>query len=200
MRRFGQNTEGASAIEFAMVAPLFLGFVMSAFELGILYTRIATVELTMTDVARQVYTGQAQTGGLDREQIIALMCDEIDNVINCKDESGDPRGNVMVELLTLPAYSSSIGTAPTCTHVGEVLGEDELPTFSTAIGGDIVFMRFCITVDGILPGIREMTYFGANWVLDMPETADGKYGIVSSVVFRTEPFTTSGDSSGGSST
>ncbi|MGV6802121.1 MAG: TadE/TadG family type IV pilus assembly protein [bacterium] len=188
---FLDNSTGASAIEFAIVAPLFFGLVFSAFEMGVVYMRIATIDLAMTDVARQIYTGQAQEGAMTRDEVIDALCDQIQTIVKCKRSDGSSLGNVMVEVLTLPAYSSQVSSDPTCFHEGEDPGDEALPTFSDTIGGDIVYVRFCVTNDIIIPGLGDLTLKGGKFALDLPESASGKYAIVSSVVFRNEPFSTS---------
>ncbi|MCI5045560.1 MAG: pilus assembly protein [Aquisalinus sp.] len=181
-RRFIRRQDGSISVEFAIIGPLFFGLIFSAFESGLMYVKIATVELAMDEVVRQVYTGAVTSSNLNRDQLIDLFCDEIDYLMAC-DSS-----NVTLQKITFSGYGSNTIDTAICRNSEDDPDEDDLPDYSLTGSGQIVFLRFCITTDVLVPGLKKLTFSGANFALQLPETADGRYGITASAVFRNEPF------------
>ena len=57
---------GAIAVEFAFVAPVFFMFLFGIIEGGIMFFGQAALMNSVQDAARQIRTGQAQTGGTNQ--------------------------------------------------------------------------------------------------------------------------------------
>lgn len=63
LRRFGADRDGATAVEFAMVALPFTALVFGILELGLVFLASTTLDNATEVVARKIRTGQFQTSG-----------------------------------------------------------------------------------------------------------------------------------------
>lgn len=178
LRRLRRDRSGSAIIEFAILAPLFFAIMFSGFEAGLMYLKIGMVEHGMSEVSRMIYTGQA-SGSVTRKNVIDTFCDAVDSVINCDD-------NITLEVRRLQKYSDFEDTATTCRHTDEDF--DDEPEYQPSVGGDIVFVRICVTTNLVVPSLKNMTFGIVNIGLRLPESADGRYSLSSSSVFRNEPF------------
>ncbi|MEX0644116.1 MAG: TadE/TadG family type IV pilus assembly protein, partial [Parvularculaceae bacterium] len=57
------DRRGSSAVEFAIVVPVFLALMFSMFEVGWFYFVNSVVDAAAINVARYIRTGQAQNAG-----------------------------------------------------------------------------------------------------------------------------------------
>src|SRR3954449_7778365 len=60
LRRFRRNRRGSSAVEFALVAPVFFALLFAIIETAIVFFASQVLETITQDSARFVQTGQAQ--------------------------------------------------------------------------------------------------------------------------------------------
>ncbi len=184
-RKFLKDQRGTAAIEFAFVAPLIFAVILSGFESGLMFTKVQFVEMAIEDVTREIYTGQVLNQELTREDVIQRICYKIEVVQQCN-------GNVTLQIERLNTYSLDNISERTCIHSGETLSNEDLPAYQTTNGGELVFLRVCITTDVVVDGLEWMTFYGTNLALRLPRTSEGKYAIFASAVFRNEPFTNQG--------
>jgi Flp pilus assembly pilin Flp len=70
--RFIRGRDGAAMLEFALVAPVMVGFVFLIIDLCLMFFIVASVEGGLREATRYAITGAA-FGGLTREQRIAKM-------------------------------------------------------------------------------------------------------------------------------
>lgn len=180
-RRYLRCNSGATVIEFALVAPLLFATALSAFEAGLMYMKVSMAEMAMDDVTRLLYTGQAQNNNLTSSDLADLFCSKINTVIQCD-------GNVTVQVEVLPGFDIQNLAAPTCIHTGEAIPSDQLPNFSASAGGDIIYVRFCVTTKLVVPTLTSLIFKGVNIGLQLPQSANGQYAITASTLFRAEPF------------
>ena len=187
--RYARGSRGSAAIEFSILAPIFFGTILSAFEIGLVFLKISMVEMAADDVAREIYTGQAADEAMTREDMIDAFCDRISATITCD-------GNVTLLVEGLNDFSAASTEELRCVNTGEVPDPDDLPSYQQTGSGQIVYLRFCVTTPLVIPGLKNLTFQGANIALQLPETANGRYAIIASTVFRNEPFTVTQQGSG----
>ena len=82
-RRFSRNERGVTAIEFAMVAPVFFLLLGSIMETGIMLFTEYVIQTSVQDAARLVRTGQAQDDQLSASDFKAKICELAGIVVNC---------------------------------------------------------------------------------------------------------------------
>ncbi|MEZ0221501.1 TadE/TadG family type IV pilus assembly protein [Tardiphaga sp. 42S5] len=84
LRRFGHNSSGSAAVEFAMIAPVFFALIFAIMETGMVFFAGQVLETAVEDGARSVYTCSAAAKVVDFKTPIcartsALMdCAKID--------------------------------------------------------------------------------------------------------------------------
>jgi len=169
--RFARSLSGTAALEFALVAPVFFTLTIATVESAWLFTRIAVVEGGVATVARQIYTGQVTEDEISQGELANLVCDQIDLVTDCTDD-------VTIEVTRIDSFSDIPAANAVCTDRND---EDKnKPGYNFTSGDEIVFVRVCVAVDILTPGL------GVGLML--PKNAYDRHEIISSLVFRNEPF------------
>ena len=82
-RRFVRQQDGATTVEFAMVAAPFLAMVFAIMETAIVFFAGQALETAGADSARLIMTGQAQTQGFDQAKFKQAVCGKIYGLFNC---------------------------------------------------------------------------------------------------------------------
>lgn len=73
-RRFRRAREGATAVEFGLVALPFLMMMFAVFELGLIFMIDSSLESAVIDTGRLVRTGQAQASDMDQDTFKEEVC------------------------------------------------------------------------------------------------------------------------------
>lgn len=110
-RRFGRNRQGSAAIEFALVAPIFIALLFAILETAIMFFASQVLETVTQNSARQVLTGQAQGANYTswanfRDNVV---CPQIPALLTC--------ANIFVDVESTSQFSSATVTNPvnSCT-------------------------------------------------------------------------------------
>ena len=74
MGRFGSDREGATLVEFSLIAFLLFFVIFATIEIGFVYWATEQLENGNTDAARLVRTGQAQSQSLSQAQLKEQIC------------------------------------------------------------------------------------------------------------------------------
>ena len=82
-RRFIRQQDGATTVEFAMVAAPFLALVFAIMETAVVFFAGQALETAGADSARLIMTGQAQTQGFDQAKFKQAVCGKIYGLFNC---------------------------------------------------------------------------------------------------------------------
>lgn len=172
LKRFIRNAKGTVAIEFAFIAPIFLALVLSTLELGWTMTKIALLDNAVARAAKFVYIGAASGGNPTQADLEQFICNEAMVIHNCTN-------NITVELTVLTDFQSPPAWNAPCIDSNDT-SITPVVAYSPGGGGDIVFMRVCITTDLFTPGM--------GMGLALARTPGGRSQIVSSLAFMNEPF------------
>ncbi|NOJ41720.1 TadE/TadG family type IV pilus assembly protein [Bradyrhizobium australiense] len=92
--RFRRNRRGSAAVEFALVAPLFLGMLFAIIEVAIVFFAGQLLEHGTAESARMMLTHQAQDSGMTENAFKTDLCNRIKVMFNC---SGN-LGNITVDV------------------------------------------------------------------------------------------------------
>jgi Flp pilus assembly protein TadG len=169
LRRFGRNRDGATAVEFALVMPVFLFFLTSIFQIGIVFVAGQVLEDATTEFARRIRTGQTQAGSITQTQFRDALCERIRVFMTCAD------GNLLVDVQVLPSGFGSVDLGWPIDENGVFQDEGQ---FNPGGSGDIVLVRAFFQYPVWLPFIGET----------MANLPNGKRLIAASAAFRNEPF------------
>lgn len=82
-RRFRRDTNGATAIEFAIVLGPFLAFTFGIITIGLHYLATNSIDKALFDASRQIRTGQAQKSNMSSQDFKALVCEKAQPHIDC---------------------------------------------------------------------------------------------------------------------
>lgn len=80
-RRFARSRRGSAAIEFALVLMPFFLLTAGLAEVAMLGFAQTSLDFAVSQVSRQIRTGEAQLGGITEAQIKTQLCDELNNFI-----------------------------------------------------------------------------------------------------------------------
>ena len=163
--RFARSEDGATAVEFGVLATPFLMLLMGTMEMAMLMTTNSTVESALAIASRQIRTGQVQSGEISKDDLIQGVCDFVNVISSCD-------GKVFVEVRNFSDFTSYSADTPVCSD------QNGDPTFEPGDAGDVVMVRICYVYDVLMPGIG----------LSLANLGDNKRGIVTTSVFRNEPF------------
>ena len=87
--RFGKNSEGAYAMEFALVAAPFFAIIFGIIETSMVFFKEETLQTAVSDSARLILTGQAQANGMSASDFKAEVCNRVAALIDCSNVSID---------------------------------------------------------------------------------------------------------------
>jgi Flp pilus assembly protein TadG len=82
VRRFGRNRRGSTAVEFALVAPMFLALVFAILETALMFFAAQILEIGTQDTARLLFTNQAQ-GTMSATQFHDNLCARVSVLMTC---------------------------------------------------------------------------------------------------------------------
>ena len=175
-RRFAGDKKGASAIEFAIVAPVFFALMFSTFEVGWFYFVNATMDAATVNVARYIRTGQAHVNGYSgsdsKDDFFAdVVCPKVDFLVDCQNR-------ITAEVQTFNSFAelAADNTPITCTDNSS----DEIDAIPYNPGNDnaIVRVRICLIYDTLNPAIG----------LNLAKNDQGQRKITTSYILRVEPY------------
>jgi Flp pilus assembly protein TadG len=105
LRRFVRQQEGSAAVEFGMVALPFLGLTFAILETALVFFAGQTLETAVTDSARLIMTGQAQTNGWTKDDFKHAVCDHIYGLFDCAN-------GIYVDVKTYSSFAAINQTPP----------------------------------------------------------------------------------------
>jgi len=163
-----RRTDGAAAIEFAMIVVPFLGLMLAILQVALLALAQGELE-TATEVSvRQILTGQAQANNLTQSQFTQLVCSNLTTMFSC--------GNLMVDVETAGSFGTAITSAPTITFnaQGNVTNQWQYQPGTT---GSIVVARVMYQWPLLLGPLG----------LTLNNMSNGNHLLLATAVFENEP-------------
>lgn len=172
-RRFLRDLRGASAVEFAIVAPVFFMFMFSTFEVAWFYFVNASVDGASIHAARLLRTGQVQKAELDKDEFYYdVVCPKLAVF-------GDCSSRLTVEVKTYTSFSElASDTSPIVCQDEEQTTIDAIP-YEPGEDESIIRLRLCYMYDTINPAIG----------LKLAQDDSGRRKVMASYVLRVEPYT-----------
>ncbi|MBB5518896.1 TadE/TadG family type IV pilus assembly protein [Amphiplicatus metriothermophilus] len=172
-RGFARDRGGASAVEFAIVAPVFLMFMFSTFEVAWFYFVNATVDSASINAARLLRTGQVQKAELDKNEFFYdVVCPKLKLF-------GDCSSRLTVEVKTFSSFSELVAdTTPVVCQDEEQTVIDAIP-YEPGADESIVRLRLCFMYDTINPAIG----------MKLAQNEAGQRKVMASYILRVEPYT-----------
>jgi Flp pilus assembly protein TadG len=167
---FAQREDGAAALEFAIVAAPFLALILAAMQTALAFFAGQVLESAVADSSREILTGQAQNAGMTQSQFSSAVCGKVEALFSCS--------GLMIDVQTASSFSSANTSAPTLTYNS---GGNVTNSWSYNPGnpGDIVVMRV----------MYQWPVFLGPLGLSLSNEGNGKLLLMSTAVFKNEPYT-----------
>jgi Flp pilus assembly protein TadG len=130
---FGRARDGATAVEFAMIAFPFFVLLFAILQLGMMFIANTTIESAADQAARQIRTGQLQAGANNSTSgFKTMICNNMSWI-----SSADCQANLSLDVRTFPSFSSISVTTP--VKNGSI--DQTQLTFDAGASCDIVLVR-----------------------------------------------------------
>lgn len=170
MRRFLRNRDGMATMEFLVLFPLLMTFIVMIAEVGTYMVRTIQIERALDIAIRDVRLGQNAVRSHDG--LRARICSSAFLITGCEDK-------LLVELVSLG--SAPGGNTPTGGFVCRNRASDIDPvvSFDPSGPGEIIVVRACLVQDPVFPGTGMMAM--------LPDAQGGGYAILAQSAFVNEP-------------
>lgn len=168
LRAFLADTRGTATMEFVLVFPLLMWFVLTIFETGFIATRSVLLERGLDMAARDLRLGIDPT--MDHDKLKQRVCDNSSILVNCERD-------LVLEVVELDLASAYPQNQANCIDRTEEIA----PTITFNPGGRnrIMFVRACMIIDPIFPGL------GIS--LGLQRDKSGGFQLVAYTAFMNEP-------------
>ena len=165
--RLARSQRGMAAVEFALVAPIFLGMMLGILQICLIFFAKETLETLTEYAARNVLTNQTQAAGYNASQFQAnVVCPAIHGLFDCT--------KVMIDLQ--PATLATINTSePNMTFDGTGKVSNTWQ-FNPGSAGDIMVLRV----------MYQWPLFTGPLGLNLANLSNGNLLIMSTAVFKNE--------------
>ncbi|MFT3728067.1 MAG: pilus assembly protein [Terricaulis sp.] len=168
-QHFARNRAGVTAIEFAIVAPVFLLALLGTVEVGVAFGAQASLQNSANVAARLVRTGQAQAVALSSTQFRNQICSTIQPLLTCD-------GNLQIDLESYNGFGNANFSSPLKPD-GSL--DPSLSNYSPGNPCDVVLLRVFYKWKVITPFIGPL-------LANMP---DDTMLMSATASFRNEPYT-----------
>lgn len=167
LRCFARREDGATAVEFSLVALPFMAMLFAIIESAIVFFAGQTLEAAGTDAARLIMTGQAQTAGMSQSAFKSEVCKKIVGLFDCA-------GGVYVDVKTYTNFSSANTSNPVSN------GTLDKSNFAYQPGGpgSIVVMKL----------YYEWPIYVSLMNAGLSNLSGNKRLLVATMAFRNEPY------------
>jgi Flp pilus assembly protein TadG len=190
-KAFLRETTGATAVEFALVAPMLFLTLIFIMSIGYMIFMNQALDYATQKAARQIRTGQVQTDAITTQTAFAtqIVCPLLPSIFTCS--------NVIVSSQTLGTISSITGDGVYPYEYNQFVNaaktglivptlSNTATTFCTGSGSTFVYLQILYPVPFFLSFLSSST---------IATTYNGQqvYLIMSTATFLNEPFSASGN-------
>lgn len=165
-RRFGRNRRGSAAVEFALVAPVFIALLFAILETGFMFFASQVLETGVQDNARLILTGQAQSSAMTQAQFKTNVCNSVSTLFSCS--------GIYVDVRSFTSFTTLTLTSPLDANKNFVDNTQYTPGNS----GDIVVVRV----------FYQWPLYVTSLGFNMANMAGNYRLLTATAAFRNEPF------------
>jgi Flp pilus assembly protein TadG len=166
---FRSSGRGSAAIEFAIIAPIFIGLLISILETGFFFFAQNALQAAAVQASRPILTGQAQSSGLTQSQFASNVCPLVQALFTC--------GNLMIDVESYSSFSGANVSSPTLTYNAQGSVTNNW-TFSPGTAGEIVVVRL----------MYQWPIITGPFAFILPNLSNGTSLIMGVAAFRVEPY------------
>jgi Flp pilus assembly protein TadG len=165
-RRLVRDSDGVSAIEFALIGPVVIALMVAILQTGVVFLYQQLLQTATTQAARLVMTGQAQTQKLSSAQFLQDVCTDAGSLFNCS--------NLSANVQTFSSFSGMSMSNP----VSNGAFSSSKMSYSLGGPGDIVLVQI----------FYQLPVSGGPLGFTLANTSNGNAVLVGTSVFRNEPY------------
>src|ERR1035441_8424423 len=103
-RAFVRNEDGATAVEFALVAAPFIALLVGTIQTFLVFFAGQQLQTVVTQTSRLILTGQAQDQGLSQSAFAQKLCANVAVLFTCS--------NIMIDVEAYSLFSAANSGAP----------------------------------------------------------------------------------------
>ena len=148
--RFFYDRSGAAAVEFALTAVPFLGFIFAIIQVGLYFFSQQSLDYATRLAARQVMTGNVQAKSLTADQLrSSIICPALSINISCN--------NITVAINVVPKVSNSTSGTGIYAYINKAVPSLKAPNldinkgvFCTGNPGDYIYIDVAYNFSGFL--------------------------------------------------
>jgi Flp pilus assembly protein TadG len=128
---FIKDQKGATAVEFALIAPAFIALLVALIQTFLVFFAQELLEAVVQQSSRLILTGQVQSQQMSAATFKQAVCGEVVILFNCS--------GLMVDVQVVPTLTSTNTSSPTLTYTnGQVSNTWQ---FNPGTAGDLVVVR-----------------------------------------------------------
>lgn len=165
-----RSREGATAVEFAMIAFPFFFMLFAILEIALLFVTNSVLENAVIETGRTVRTGEANNAGMTAEQFKTSLCTRMSIF------SVDCPSRATVDVRVITSFRNANPPDPLAN--GTSFNASGL-SYATGQPGDLMLIRVWYRQPLITPFMAQA----------MSKLKDGATILVATTTFRNEPFT-----------
>jgi Flp pilus assembly protein TadG len=169
LRTFRATRRGSVAIEFAIIAPIFIGLLISVLETGIFFFAQNNLQAAAVQAGRLILTGQAQTSNLTQSQFATNVCPSIQALFTC--------GSLMIDVQSYSSFSGATVSTPTLTYNAQGNVSNSW-NYNPGAAGQIVVVRL----------MYQWPIIAGPFALITPNLSNGTSLMMGVTAFRVEPY------------
>ena len=105
LKAFRKDKRGATAVEFALISPMFFGLLFAILETGTLFLRVTAIDAGVEEAKRVTMTGQIASAGSPAAQEVAFrkaFCDQVSWLLACNAVHFDVRAFTVFGASAMP--------------------------------------------------------------------------------------------------
>jgi Flp pilus assembly protein TadG len=169
LARFRHARRGATAVEFALIGPIYLALFIAILQVGIVFFAEQTLQSAAVVASRIVLTGQAQNSSTTQAQFLNAICPKIQALFTC--------ANLMVDVQSYSSFNAANTSTPTLTYDAQGNVTNQW-SFATGNAGSIVIVRL----------IYQWPVIGGPLGFALSNLSNGTRLMMGVSAFRVEPY------------
>ena len=168
-RRLVRDEGGSASVEFVLIFPVYLSFILMSIELGFVTMRHTLLERGLDIAVREVRLGTGTAP--QHDDIKDLVCDNAIMVLNCKEK-------LRLEMRPANIFAlQTLDTTADCTDKAEPA--KPVRTFPPGVANQLMLMRACYKYEPFFPD----DFLGSA----LEKDSSGEASIISMTAFVQEP-------------
>ncbi len=167
LRRFVRHQDGATAIEFSLVALPFIAMMFAIIETALVFFAGQSLEAAVSNVSRLILTGQAQSQGMSANAFKTKVCAQLTVMFDCA-------GGVYVDVKTYTNFASTDMNSP----VSNGNFDTSAMAYTPGGPGDIVVLKL----------YYQWPIYVSIWNAGISNLNGSQRLLVATAAFRNEPY------------